>query len=111
MWDSGLRGTLSVLPSAAPPTVEVGPSSYLMHFSYAGWTSRRLQPFNMNFSIGRIFSKIYNSYVEKLSMASLETLRKLKGQRACYLAAAACLSTLHDGVSWRRRREKRGLHA
>ena len=110
MWDSGFVGTVSVVPSAPPPTVEVGPLSYLTRFSYAGWTSRRFQTFSINCSIGRIFSKIYNSYVEHLSMTSLETLEKLKGQRGCNLAAAACLSPLQDGANWRRRKEKRGLH-
>lgn len=61
--------------------------------------------------LGRIFGKICNSYVANLSMTSLEILEKLKGQRDCNLAAAACLSALQDGAKQRRRREKRGLRA
>lgn len=111
IWDSGFIGTISVIPSAPPPTGEVGLLPYLTRFSYAGWTFRRFQTFSANCSTGRIFGRICNSYAANLSMRSLETLEKLKGQRDCNLAAAACPSALQDGAKQRRRREKRGLRA
>lgn len=77
-------------------------------FSYAGCTPRRFQTLRVQCSIGRIFSKIYNSYVENMSMTSLETLGKFRGHRDCNLAAAAVWALFRmmpAGGRWGKREE------